>query len=311
MPIPDFQTLMLPFLQLLSDKQPRHINDIWLTLCDQYNLTAEEREELLPSRSDYTMRNRVGWTRTYLKKAGLLESPSRGVFKITTEGLRVLSEKPSKVNVAYLRTLPSFQKWQDGYTSKEVIPALGEAETKSAIGGDTSKTPDELMSIAYVQLQDSLAFELLQKIRTLTPKQFERLVLKVLTAMGYGGYEDSPEHTGHSGDGGIDGIIKQDKLGLDTIYIQAKLYKETVPIAHVRDFVGALAGKKANKGVIITSSDFPASAEAFLTPVTARVVTINGKQLAELMIKHNVGVSIKETFFVKNISDEFFEEELV
>lgn len=305
--IPDFQTLMLPFLKIMSDGQVHSINEIYERLCLEYNLSQEDKDKLLPSGKQPIMRNRVGWTRTYLKKAGLISSPQRASFLITEEGQKVLESKPEKINVAYLKRLPVFQEWVNSYSQGMTSEDIAELERiKEEI---PEITPSELIEAGYGQMNDSLSFDLLERMKALTDKQFEKLVLKVLTAMGYGDFrENAAEHTGKSNDGGIDGLIREDKLGLDVIYVQAKKYSDAVPIGHIRDFAGSLLPKKAKKGVFITLSSFPQSAYDYVNSIEHRIVLINGKSLAKFMIDHNVGVSIKRTVEIKDLDDDFFDE---
>lgn len=309
--IPDFQSLMLPFLKLMGDGQVRHINQIYESLCLEFNLTEEEKEALLPSGKDRIMRNRIGWTRTYLKKAGLISSPQRGSFIINDEGRRVLATNPSRIDVAYLKKLPAFQEWVNSYSTETTPMTLEEfSKIPDEMLKDISVTPSELIDNGYQQMMDSLSFDVLERMKLLDDKQFERLVLKVLAAMGYGDFrEDATEHTGKSNDGGIDGLIREDKLGMDTIYVQAKQYRDiTVPIGHLRDFAGSLLSKKAKKGVFITLSTFPQTAYDFVNNIEHRIVLINGKNLAKFMIEYNVGVSIKRTLDIKDLDNDFFDD---
>jgi restriction system protein len=305
--IPDFQTLMLPFLKLMADRQVHTINELYETLCLEFGLTQEDKEKLLPSGNQTIMRNRVGWTRTYLKKAGLISSPQRASFLITEEGLKLLSSNPAKINVAALKKLPAFQEWVSTYNTGLTPEDIEEIERiKKEV---PEITPSELIESGFSQMNETLSFDILERMKSITDKQFERLVLKVLTAMGYGDFrEDAAEHTGKSHDGGIDGLIREDKLGLDVIYVQAKKYADSVPIAHVRDFAGSLLSKKAKKGVLITLSTFPQSAYQYVNSIEHKIALINGKDLAKFMIGHNVGVSIKRIIEIKDLDDDFFEE---
>lgn len=306
--IPDFQTLMLPFLKIAADEQPHTLNEIEKKLSDEFNLSEAERELLLPSGNQVIIKNRIGWVRTYLKKAGLIAVPQKGTFVITEEGKRVLQTNPSRIDIAYLKKLPVFKEWVNSYSNNNVSGEIQkfEAETKEI----EQVTPSELIDNGYQQMNDSLSFEVVDKLKLLTDKQFEKLVLEVLKAMGYGGFrEDASEHTGKSSDGGIDGLIREDKLGLDTIYMQAKQYRDiTVPVSHVRDFAGSLLSKKARKGVFITLSAFPQSAYEFVNSIDPKIILINGKDLAKLMIEYNVGVSIKRTINLKDLDNDFFDE---
>jgi restriction system protein len=305
--IPDFQTLMLPFLQHIADGQPHSIQQIYEKLCDQYQLTKEEKEAMLPSGNQAIMKNRVGWTRTYLKKAGLIASPQRGSFLLTEEGKNVLSQKPQRIDVKFLKSLsPEFKEWQTSNGSRdetEVISAVEKTEV------DSGKTPEELLEYSFTQMRTELALELLDKVKSSSPSFFEILVIDLLIKMGYGGSrKEAGQVMGKSGDGGIDGLIKEDKLGLDTIYVQAKKWENTVTIHQVRDFAGSLLAKKARKGILITTSGFPASAFEFIGNIDPRIRLIDGKELAELMVEYNVGVAVKKNYEVKRLDTDYFEE---
>lgn len=312
--IPDFQTLMLPLLKELSDGKEHTLRDIINTLSDKYNLDKDERTVLLPSGNQPVIDNRIGWARTYLKKAGLLKYPKRGSLLITKAGKEILASPPLKINIAFLKTLPVFKEWQYSYSIPSEDTYAERLENFERIPDEALQnitiTPSEQIDLGYQQIYDNLSGELLEKLKKLTDKQFEKLVLRVLIAMGYGGFkEDSSEHTGKSNDGGIDGLIKEDKLGLDIIYIQVKQFRNTVvPIAAIRDFAGSLLSKKSKKGIFITLSSFPATAIEFLKNIDQRIVLINGTDLAQLMIEYNVGVSIKKTIELKDLDNDFFEE---
>lgn len=301
--IPDFQTLMLPMLQVLSDGNEHTLQELVSVLSDKYELTDEQKSELLPSGTQPIINNRVAWTRTYLTKAGLVYAVERAKFKITDAGLKVLAGKPQKIDRHFLNTLPDFINWQTSYKNK---PKNDHDESNEEIESD--KTPLELLEYSYSKMKDELAFEVLEKVRKCTPTFFERLVVDLLVKMGYGGYrKDAGQIVGKSGDGGIDGIIKEDKLGLDTIYIQAKKWENQVTISSIRDFAGSLLSKKAKKGIFLTTSTFPSSAYDFVESIEHKIVLIDGKELAKLMIEHNVGVGIKETYEVKRIDIDYFE----
>jgi restriction system protein len=309
--IPDFQTLMLPFLKILGDGKQHTLKEMINRLSEEFKLTEEERELLLPSGNQAIINNRVGWVRTYLNKSGLINVPQRATFIITEEGSKVLSSNPSKIDLGFLRKLPAFQEWQKSYSRSEIekpIEAFADVPTDS--WQDITVTPSELIDTAFAQLDESLSYDIFSKLKSLTDRQFEKIVLKLLTEMGYGSFrEDASQHTGKSGDGGIDGLIKEDKLGLDTIYIQVKQYKDlTVPIGNIRDFWGALLFKKAKKGIFITLSSFPASAYDYVEKIEPKVALINGKDLAKLMIEYNVGVSEKRKILIKGLDNDFFDE---
>jgi restriction system protein len=304
--VPDFQTLMLPLLQTLSDGNEHVLRDIINNLSEQFNLTEEEKTELLPSGNQPIIDNRVGWARTYLKKAQLLENPRRGILKITDAGRKLLDTKPQRIDVKFLKTLPEFREWHSSFSSKDDDSEAVVEKTEIESG---KTTPEELLEYSFLSIKAQLASELLEKVKSCPPAFFEFLVVDLLIRMGYGGSrKEAGQVLGRSGDGGIDGLIKEDKLGLDTIYIQAKRWENQVTIHQVRDFAGSLLGQKAKKGIFITTSGYPPSAKDFATSIEPKITLIDGKELAELMIEYNVGVSTKKTYDVKRLDTDYFEE---
>lgn len=303
--IPDFQTIMLPLLEIFKDKKEHDLQSLIKDISIKFKLTEAECQELLPSENQEIITNRVGWARTYLKKAKLLESPRRAIFRITEQGLKVLEKNPNRIDIKFLQSLPEFKEWQTSYQSKK-----GEnTSTQNNEELETIKTPEELLDYSFLKLKEELAVELIEKIKNCSPGFFERLVIDLLIKMGYGGSKkEAGQIIGKSGDGGIDGIIKEDKLGLDTIYVQAKKWNDTVPVAQIRDFAGSLLSKKAKKGIFITTSNYPKGAYEFVTSIEPKIILINGKELAELMIEHNVGLAIKINYEVKKIDIDYFEE---
>lgn len=299
MAIPDYQAIMFPLLKHLSDKQEHKTRDVIEHLSDQFNLTKEEREELLPSGLQQVINNRVGWARTYMIKAGLLLSTSRGYIKIAERGLTVLKQKPQVINVKYLEQFPEFREFRAirKETSKE--PKIVEDELDKI-------TPDELMEKGYTSINASLAQELLNTLRNISPSYFERVVGNLLSAMGYG----KCMLTGGSGDKGVDGIVNQDKLGLDRIFFQAKRYDEnnSVTARDVRDFVGTLDLHGISKGIFITTSRFPKDTCDILNKTPKNIILIDGPNIAKLMIEHSVGVSTEKTYIVKRIDSDYFLE---
>lgn len=316
MPIPDYQTLMLPFLRIAGDGQEHRFRDAVESLAQEFTLTDEERNVMLPSGTAPLFDNRVGWARTYLKQAALIESRKRGVFHISARGKELLAKNPPRIDNS---TLEQYQEYLDFKlrrgeprdTSKpEALntqaPLVRIAETP------TDSTPEELFSQAYQRLRSNLEAELLEQVKGSTPAFFERLVIDLLVSMGYGGSRrDAGRAIGKSGDGGIDGIIKEDKLGLDVIYIQAKRWEGTVGRPEIQKFAGALQGQRANKGVFITTSNFSREAEEYANIITSKIILINGEQLATLMVDHNVGVSPISAFEIKRIDSDYFEGENV
>jgi restriction system protein len=266
-----------------------------------FKLTEEERKELLPSGRQYIIDNRVGWANTYLKKAGLLESPRRSVFQITDQGLEVLKKVPKEINVKFLEQFPGFVEFRK-------IGRDEQAPEKDK--GTGEQTPQEALEYGYQKLRKDLAQELLQSVKQMSPQFFERLVVELLLAMGYGGsLRDAGKAIGQTGDGGIDGIIKEDKLGLDVIYIQAKRWDGVVGRPEIHKFVGALAGKRANKGVFITTSGFTKDAAEYVKTIADKIILIDGDMLAQLMIDHDIGVASVASYDLKRIDSDYFSEE--
>ncbi len=302
MAIPDFQSIFLPLLKACADGQEHTKQELLPLLAKQFGLSDGDLAVKLASGKQGMFDNRVGWAKSYLKQAGLLENLRRGVFKITARGLQVLNENPQPLNVRYLKRFPEFVVFNAGKPKDESKLA----ESISA----NQETPDELIAAGYRQLREALAIELLERIRNVSAWQFEELVVELLLKMGYGGtQEDAGRVVGKSGDGGIDGIINEDRLGLDVIYIQAKRWEADVGRPEIQKFVGALAGNKANKGVFITSAGFSKGATEYASQVNHRVVLIDGQTLAELMIDHDLGVSTKDVYTVKRLDTDYFEED--
>lgn len=297
--IPDYQTCMLPLLKYAEDKNEHKFSDAVEYLSDEFALTKEERQALLPSKTQDVITNRIGWARTYLKKAGLLEDTRRGYFKITERGLSVLSENLEKLSTKYLQKFDEFIAFHEKHTEKDI---------SSEIELTTEATPEEMLETGFAKLSENLIDDLLAKIGESSPSFFEHLVVDLLVHMGYGGsFSEAAQVVGKSGDEGIDGIIKEDKLGLDTIYIQAKRWKGVVGRPEIQKFAGALLGQKASKGVFITTSSFTKEAEEYVSNVDRKVVLIDGTKLATLMIEHNVGISTVRTFEIKRIDSDYFE----
>ncbi len=303
MAIPDFQSLMLPVLQLSGTGEVK-IGDVVETLADKFGLTDEERSTLLPSGRQTTFANRVHWAKSYLGKAALIELTGRGRFRITTRGQQVLTEPPKRIDIKFLEKFPEFR------TFRQATRTEGE-ETAEGVPGQVSValTPDDGMRAAQRQLESELARDLLDRIVASTPAFFERLVIKLLTAMGYGGTTaNAARALGKSGDGGVDGVIDQDPLGLDRIYVQAKRYGEnSVGAGAIRDFFGALDQFKAAKGLFMTTSSFSEAARRTAKDMSKRIVLIDGQELTRTMIQYGVGCRIEETLYIKRLDEEFFE----
>jgi restriction system protein len=304
--IPDYQSLMLPLLKLISDKKEYKYRELIENLALEFKLTDDERKELLASGNQPIFDNRVGWAKTYLKKAGLIDSPSRATFVITELGLQVLGKKPERIDAKYLRQFPSFLEF--------IHPDKNEVESEEAVISQETlnRTPEENLDKAYQQLRKSLALELLNIVIDLSPAFFERLVIDLLVKMGYGGsIKDAGKAIGKSGDEGIDGTIKEDKLGLDIIYVQAKRWKpgNVVGRPEIHKFVGALAGQGAKKGIFITTSSFTKEAIDYTPKNETKIVLIDGERLAQHMIDYNIGCSVQQIYELKRIDSDYFDEE--
>jgi len=301
--IPDYQSIMLPLLNSISDGQTYKFRDVVNSLSDQFQLSQEEKKELLPSGTQAIFDNRVGWARFYLKKAGLIVSEKRGTMQITEAGKSLLEKNITELNAKDLEQFDDFVAFKESMTQTQK-----KKDEKNLQPSFEDTTPVELLEYAYQKLKNDLASELLDTIKSATPEFFEKLVIDLLIRMGYGGSrKDAGQALGKSGDGGIDGIIKEDMLGLDAIYIQAKKWDNTVPVKEIRDFAGALLGNKARKGIFITTSNFPGSAYEFVNQIEHKIILINGEMLTDLMIQHSVGVSIDNSYEVKKIDTDYFE----
>ena len=294
---------MLPLLKFAGDNQEHTIRETIDHIADTFKLTEQDRKEVLPSGSQYIIDNRVGWARTYLKKAGLLESPKRSYFKITSLGIDVLKKNPAEINIKFLEQFPLFIEFRNTKKEKD------ENEEHEVETGST-QTPQELLEYGYQKIRKDLSQELLGFVKQSSPRFFEKLVVELLLSMGYGGSrKDAGQAIGQSGDGGIDGIIKEDKLGLDVIYIQAKRWENVVGSKEIRNFVGSLVGQKANKGVFITTSGFTKDALEYVKTITHKVILIDGEMLTQLMIENNIGVSKVISYDIKKIDSDYFVEE--
>lgn len=303
MAIPDFQSIMLPVLKFAGDGKEHSLRETIEALAEELALTNDERNELLPSGQQATFDNRVGWARTYLQKAGLLEATRRGYYKLTERGQQVLNQNPQQVNVAFLKQFPEFVEFQ--------TPKRHKTETAAAIETtDEDQTPEETIEGAYHRIRQNLSADLLQTIKALSPAFFERLVIDLLVKMGYGGTrKDAGQAIGKSGDGGIDGIIKEDRLGLDIVYIQAKRWDGVVGRPEIQKFAGALQGQRAKKGIFITTSNFSPAAEEYVRLIESKIVLIDGATLAQLMIDFNIGVAPIASYELKRIDSDYFTEE--
>lgn len=305
MAIPDYQTLMLPILKLASDQKEHKFSQAVEELADEFSLTQEERSELLPSGSQAVFNNRVGWARSYLKQAGLLKSPKRGYFTISETGLEFLKTNPLNIDSSTLEQFPKFIAFKNRKRDKSENNDVAEPATEQ----EETQTPEDSLASAYSKLRSSLETEILSSVKEASPSFFERLVVDLLVKMGYGGNrKDAGKALGKSGDGGIDGIINEDRLGLDVIYIQAKRWEGTVGRPEIQKFAGALQGQRARKGVFITTSNFTKEAKEYVSMIDVKIILIDGDSLSSLMVDHNVGVSTVGQYEVKKLDSDYFDE---
>jgi len=302
MSIRDYQSIMLPLLEFCRDGKEHSLRDAIEALAHKFGLTEQERKALLPSGQQPIFDNRVGWARTYLKKAGLIDAPRRSYFQITARGIQVLESNPPRIDIAFLERFPEF---------KEFRATRRKAESSSIERADVEETtPEESLGLAYQRLSQTVAVELIETVMKCSPAFFERLVIDLLVGMGYGGTRhDAGRAIGRSGDDGIDGIINEDRLGLDTIYVQAKRWQAAVGRPEVQKFAGALQGHRARKGIFITTSSFTKEAYEYASRIDSKIVLVDGDTLAQLMIEHNVGVSSAASYEVKRIDHDYFTEE--
>ncbi|MGI4826876.1 MAG: restriction endonuclease [Janthinobacterium lividum] len=304
MPVPNFQAFMLPILSIASDGTVHSTAEFEQGAADLLNLSVEDRGQMLSSGSMTVLRDRTGWAYYHLFRAGLLDRPSRGRYAITARGQQSLKENPNGIDQKFLKGFPEYLEY--------LAPKPKEGSTAvvvASVSESSPQTPQGMIEEAYKLLQEQLAVELLEQITAKPPAFFEELVIKLLVKMGYGGSEQDARVTGRSGDGGIDGLINEDRLGLDRIYVQAKRWKDKVGTPQIRDFVGSLAGGGAHKGVFITTSGFQSGVLDYLRGVQHRVVLIDGRRLAELCIEFGIGVVVEGAYLIKKIDTAFFDAE--
>ncbi|MGF1601195.1 MAG: restriction endonuclease [Thermosynechococcaceae cyanobacterium] len=303
MSIPDYQSIMLPLLQLTGDGKMHKLHDAIESLAQHFRLSDQEKTELLPSGKQPIFDNRLGWARTYMKKAGLLSAPQRGVFCITERGQVLLSGKPDRIDIGLLNQYQEFIEFRLLRRGK----LDGQAPKPSP---SISDTPEETLEFAFQGLRDDLGSEILAMIKACSPEFFENLVIDLLVSMGYGGSRtEAGRAIGQSGDGGIDGIIKEDRLGLDIIYLQAKRWDAVVGRPEIQKFAGALQGQRAKKGVFLTTSGFSRQAIEYVSLINSKIILIDGPQVTDLMIDHNVGVTVEKVYEVKRIDSDYFSDE--
>ena len=303
MAVPDFQSMFVPFLKIVADGETHATREVINDIADHFELSKEDREELLPSGKQRRLNNRVGWARTHLKYALLIDYVSRGVLRITSRGLEVLASNPGQLTLKDLDKFPEHDEWFHKKSPKK-------NEERTDTDDSVERPPLELIESSTESLNLQLADELMIVVRSMDPYQFEKLVVDLLFAMGYGGSrEEAAKVTKASNDEGIDGIINEDRLGLDVIYIQAKRWKDNIGRKEIQAFVGALAGKQANKGVFITTSRFRDTAIQYALSVIQKVILIDGDRLSELMIEYDIGVSHDQTFVLKRIDLDYFDQD--
>ena len=304
----DFQTVMLPLLKTVSDDKEHQIQEIIKNLAEWFDLSEQDRSELLASGKEPVFNNRVRWAGFHLNKGGLLNKPRRGFLEITQRGRSVLEQEPSKIDMKFLRQYPEYLEFVEGNGKGDSTPAP-KLVTPSNITVSEEHPPEEAISVAYKSVRDTLVTELLEQIKGCSPEFFERLVVDLLVSMGYGGTRaDAGQAVGKSGDGGIDGIINEDRLGLDVIYLQAKRWEATVGRPEIQQFAGALQGQKARKGVFITTSNFSKAAVDYARSIDSSLILIDGETLAGLMVDHDVGVTLETSYEVKRIDFDYFDE---
>lgn len=307
--IPDFQKIMYPALRYLGDGQQHGLQDLLSALAKEFNLTEDDLRVTVPSGQQTLFKNRATWAISYMKNAGLVHYAGRAVYQITEVGKDVLAENILSINTAYLKKFEAYKYWQSTFSQPEDKASTSPGMVVTSV--PEIKTPEEILGDTLKNLNEKLAFELLDLLKTKPPSYFELFVLKLLSKMGYGGIETNNfEVVGQSGDNGIDGIIYQDQFGMDRVYVQAKRWSDNkVQSKDIRDFIGSLSLKGTNKGIFITTSDFTddASKTVLMNPQN-RIILINGSQLAQYAIKFNVGVQVKTDYQVKTLDNDFFEE---
>jgi restriction system protein len=304
MALPDYQSIMLPLLVMAGDGIEHQFRDAVERLAEHFSLTDAERSELLPSGTAHVFGSRVGWARTYLKQASLLSAPRRGVFQITPAGAALLAKQPSKIDNALLNQYEPFRAFRARGKTDEDVAA---APVSSSF---TEQTPEDAMAQAYRRVRKALEAELLEQVKAASPAFFERLVVDLLVAMGYGGSrQDAGRAIGKSGDGGIDGMIKEDRLGLDVIYLQAKRWDAVVGRPEIQKFAGALQGQRASKGVFITTSSYSKDAVEYANFIATKIILIDGEALVGLMVDHNVAVARVGVYELKKVDTDYFDGE--
>ena len=310
--IPDFQTLMLPLLKFIADGKNHSTKDSVTYLATEFKLTDEELNEWLPSKVQKVFYNRVHWAKAHLKMADLIENVNRGIFKITVEGKRILSKNPQRITIRYLsENVTNYKNSIESNKNKDASDPKSPINSEIVNAIETIKeTPEEQIENGYKQIRQSLEDELLSKLKRVHPAFFEKIVVELLVKMGYGGsIAEAGKATKYTNDEGIDGVIKEDKLGLDVIYIQAKRWEGVIGRPELHKFVGALAGQGAKKGVFITTSYFSKEALDYTLKNDTKIVLIDGTKLTQYMIDYNLGVSVQNVYEIKKIDSDYFDED--
>lgn len=310
MALPTYEDVMLPVLKILAGSGPRHRRELAAAVADTLQLSEAERQQTLPSGKATAILSRVGWALAYLKQARVVESPRRGVYQITTRGQEILAHTPSRIDGKFLAQFPEFVDFLQRArtaTSEKADPEEPSLQSVAAVADSAS--PEEALDAAYGRLRTGLEEELLEAAKDGSPVFFEQLVIDLLVKMGYGGSRtDAARAVGRSGDGGIDGVIDEDRLGLDVIYVQAKRWDSAVGRPEIQRFSGALQGQRARKGIFITTSDFTTEAEEYVQHIETRIILINGRRLARLMFDFDVGATPRSTYTVKQLDGDYFED---
>lgn len=302
MAVPEFQTFLLPVLRLAADDVEHSVPEAKERIAGELGLSPEDRAELVPSGRKTRLQDRVAWAKTYLQAAGLIETPTRARFRITIAGHRLLEENPARIDVHLLRRYEEFRQFQGR------VASAGRNNSAVDPSEQAGPTPSDALDAAYRQHRAGLAEEVLTMVKTMSPAFFEDMVVKLMIRLGYGGAEGRGTHIGRSGDGGVDGVIAEDKLGLDVVYLQAKRWENAVGRPTVQAFVGSLEGFRAKKGVIMTTSQFTSEAQAYVENIEKRVVLVDGPTLAALMIDAGLGVAAEQTYVVSRVDSDFFTE---
>lgn len=315
MPVPDFQSLMLPVLQVFSDGGDHASREVRDRVAEKLHISDADLAELLPSGTQPAFHNRIHWALWYLQKCGLTERPRRGVHRITDRGREVLAKKPNRVDLRFLAQFPEFRSLnrkapKSNESSSESEPTLDAETVHVPIAASTLETPDALLARAYAEHREALEDDLLQRLLAVNPRRFESIVIELLVAMGYGGsFADAAQRIGRTGDGGIDGIIKEDRLGLDAVYVQAKRWQGNVGRPDIQKFAGSLQGVRAKKGIFITTSGFSRDAVDYVERIETRIVLVDGDTLARYLFEFGVGVRDEQVYAVKRLDEDFFEDD--